>query len=250
METFNFTGKVVLITGASSGIGYAQAEALLNKKALVIGIDIKEEGLSILQQKYQNFTYYLCSVVDKHRLTSIVEETITTYKKIDILLNTAGILDGYAPSLDTSEALWDTIMDTNIKGIYLVTNEVLPYMLAQKKGVILNMASIAGFISGGGGAAYTASKHAVIGYTKQLSYDYSRMGIRINAVAPGAIRTKMNEADFKGDAANAKWVAAETPAGRWADPKEVADLTLFLVSDRASYIHGTVVPIDGGWLNK
>mgnify|MGYP001085808318 CR=1 FL=1 len=109
------------------------------------------------------------------------------------------------------------------------------------------------FVSKGGtdaGAAYTASKHAIIGYTKQLSYDYAKLGIRANAIAPGAIQTPMNAADFAGEGEMATWVASETPAGRWAQPQEVAKLSLFLASDDADYIHGTVMTIDGGWTMK
>lgn len=126
-------------------------------------------------------------------------------------------------------------MNTNVKGIYNVTNAVLPHMLKRNLGVVVNMASITGVVAGGGGAAYTASKHAIIGYTKQLDYDYCRDGVRANAIAPGAIQTPMNEADF---AKMAKWVANETPAGRWAKPNEVANLTFFLASQAAEYIHG------------
>lgn len=250
MSQFNFQNKVVLVTGAASGIGYAQAKVFLDAGAFVIGLDINEVGLQTLQKHSESFTYYLCSVVEKRKLTKAIDEIIKQYGKIDILLNTAGILDGYATSLETSEGLWNRVMNVNIKGMYFVTNQVLPYMLEKKTGVILNMTSIAGLIPGGGGAAYTASKHAVVGYTKQLSYDYSHQGIRVNAIAPGAIQTPMNKADFIGDGANAKWVADETPAGRWAKPEEVAHLTLFLASDLADYIHGSIVPIDGGWLNR
>src|SRR5690625_7231269 len=112
-------------------------------------------------------------------------------------------------------------MNTNVKGTYLVTNAVLPHMLEQTAGVIVNMASIAGLVGGGGGAAYTASKHAMIGYTKQLSLDYAGQGIRANAIAPGAIQTSMNEADFVGEGAMAEWAANEMPAGRWAKPPQV-----------------------------
>src|SRR5699024_3789742 len=141
-------------------------------------------------------------------------------------------------------------MDTNIKGTYVVTNQILPHMLAGKAGVIVNMASIAGLVAGGGGAAYTASKHAIVGYTKQLDMDYCREGIRANAIAPGAIQTPMNKVDFEGDGEMAKWVAEETPAGRWAQPNEVANLTLYIASSLADYIHGAVIPIDGGWIAK
>lgn len=245
-----FKDKVVLITGAASGIGHAQAKSFLEEGARVLAIDIDERGLEELASSYPKFTYELCSVVDKKKIQHFLRDQLNKYKKIDVLLNTAGKLDAYASSLKTSELLWDEIMETNVKGMYIVTNEVLPYMLQAGEGVIINMASIAGLVPGGGGAAYTASKHAVIGYTKQLAYDYSKQGIRINAIAPGAIRTPMNEKDFLGDGLMAKWVAEETPAGRWAQPEEVAALTLFLASEQASYIHSTVIPIDGGWLNR
>ena len=176
-----------------------------------------------------------------------MKQIVKNNGQIDILLNTAGILDDYRPSLETSEALWDQILATNLK-VSFVTNAILPYFL-QQKGVIVNMASIAGLVAGGGGAR-TASKHAIIGYTKQLSYDYAKLGIRANAIAPGAIQTPMNAADFAGEGEMAAWVARETPAGRWAQPQEVAKLSLFLASDDADYIHGTVMTIDGGWTMK
>src|SRR5699024_6320650 len=111
----------------------------------------------------------------------------------------------------------------------------------------VNMASIAGFVAGGGGAAYTASKHGIIGYTKQLDYDYCREGIRANALAPGAIKTPMNKQAFEGDGTIAKWLARETQAGRLETPDEVASLKLFIASVAADYIHVAVLPIDGGW---
>lgn len=236
-----FKNKVVVITGAASGIGRAQAASFLNEGATVIGIDIQKAV--IIDDQYHHFAG---SVTDQQ----FIEETIGQIESIDILCNTAGILDGYVPSLETEEALWDKIFNVNVKGMFFVTNAVLKKMLIQKRGVIVNMASIAGMIAGGGGAAYTASKHAVIGYTKQLSYDYCREGIRVNGIAPGAIETPMNAADFEGSGEMAKQVAEQTPAGRWAKPEEVANVTLFLASEASDYMHATILPVDGGWMNK
>src|SRR5699024_1548428 len=132
------------------------------------------------------------SVADQTAVKQAVANALTRFTKIDVLLNTAGILDDYAKTLDTDETLWDKVMDTNIKGTYVVTNQILPHMLDGKAGVIVNMASIAGIVGGGGGAAYTASKDAIMGYTKQLDYDYCREGMRANAIAPGAMQTPMN----------------------------------------------------------
>ncbi len=251
MKFEEYEGQTVFITGASSGIGHAQAAAFLKNGANVFAFDLDETGLVGFQKEYGGrFAYKTGSVCFTEHIKEAVAETMDRFGHIDILLNTAGILDGYSQTLETDEMLWDRIMDTNVKGIYLVTNAILPYMLKQKAGIIVNMGSIAGLVAGGGGAAYTASKHAVIGYTKQLDYDYCREGIRANAIAPGAIQTPMNKADFEGDGEMAAWVAGETPAGRWAQPAEVANLTLYLASRAADYIHGSVVPIDGGWLAK
>lgn len=236
-----FENKKILITGAASGIGQAQAKAFLQKGAVVIGIDVNPSTIS-----HENYSHKVGSVTDQ----SFIQETVAEISDVDILCNTAGVLDGFAPTLETDEALWDRIFNINVKGMYRITNVVLPQMIACQKGIIINMASIAGMIAGGGGAAYTASKHAVIGYTKQLSYDYCKEGIRVNGIAPGAIDTPMNAADFEGDGEMAKSVAAETPAGRWAKAEEVANVTLFLASEESDYMHATIIPIDGGWMNK
>lgn len=251
MKFEEYIGKTVFVTGAASGIGQAQALAFLDNGANVFAFDMHEGDMQKLKQIYPSqFAYAVGNVSSKVDITRAVMKAIEAFGTIDILLNTAGVLDGFAKTLDTDEVLWDRIMDTNVKGTYFVTNEILPLMIARKSGVIVNMASIAGLVAGGGGAAYTASKHAIIGYTKQLDMDYCREGIRANAIAPGAIQTPMNQADFAGDGEMAKWVAKETPAGRWAQPSEVANLTLYIASSAADYIHGAVIPIDGGWIAK
>lgn len=241
MNFTEFVHKTVVITGAASGIGRAQAESFLQQGAYVYGIDV--QSATIEHPKYLHFKGSVTDVF-------FLRKSLDALEEVHILCNTAGLLDGYAKTLETEEDLWDKIFNVNVKGLYNVTNVVLPKMLAKKGGVIINMASIAGLISGGGGAAYTASKHAVIGYTKQLSYDYIKDGIRVNAIAPGAIQTPMNAVDFEGTGEMAKWVANETPAKRWAQPEEVANATLFLASKAADYMHATVLPIDGGWMNK
>ncbi|MCG3088990.1 3-oxoacyl-ACP reductase [Sporosarcina cyprini] len=251
MKFEEFAGKTIFITGAGSGIGQAQAVAFLENGANVFGMDVHTTGLEMIQRQYPSrFHFEKGDVRSKRDIHEAVDSALSHFQDIHVLLNTAGVLDGFSKTLETDEELWDRIMDTNVKGTYLVTNCVLPHMLKRSSGTIINMASIAGLVAGGGGAAYTASKHAIVGYTKQLDYDYCRSGIRANAIAPGAIQTPMNAADFEGDGAMAKWVAEETPAGRWAQPSEVANLTLFLASKASDYMHGAVVPIDGGWIAK
>ncbi|MGM0214598.1 3-oxoacyl-ACP reductase [Enterococcus sp. AZ109] len=239
-----FAGKVVVVSGAASGIGQAQAEAFLDQGATVIALDRQ----TIPEKEGQIF--YQVDLSDRSQVENTAKTILKSYPHVDILINTAGILDNYLPTLSTSEELWMKVFQTNVTSIYRMTNLFLPQMLERKAGVIVNMASIAGQIAGGGGAAYTMAKHAVVGYTKQLALDYAKDGIRVNALAPGAIKTPMNAADFAGDGEMAKWVAKETPMKRWAEPQEVATATLFLASEAASYLQGVVLPVDGGWMLK
>ena len=233
----DFTGQKVVVTGAASGIDRAQAIAFSQAGATVLAID---------QQRF--------ALADVQVLIADVTQADTAKQVArfapDILCNTAGVLDGYATAEATSIDQWQHILDVDLTSQFRLVKAVLPQMLIQHHGVFVNMASIAGLVGGGGGIAYTAAKHAVIGMTKQLDLDYAAVGIRANAIAPGAIDTPMNATDFAGDGHMAQWVADQTPAKRWAKPEEVAALTLFLASPAADYIHGTVIPIDGGWLAK
>lgn len=245
-----FEGKVVLVTGAASGIGHAQAEAFLLAGANVFAVD-KNPAVDQLATRFpKNYGFLTGDLTSAAFCQKAVENCRQYFGKIDILLNTAGILDAYRPLLETDETLWREIFATNLDSMFYLTKAVLPEMVARKKGVIINMASIASFVAGGGGIAYTAAKHAIAGFTKQLALDYSAQGIHVAAIAPGAIQTPMNAADFAGDGKMAEWVAQETPVKRWAKPEEVAELTLFLASEKASYMQGNIVPIDGGWLLK
>ncbi|WP_312981566.1 3-oxoacyl-ACP reductase [Leuconostoc falkenbergense] len=222
--TKTYTNKNILITGAASGIGFSQMMSYLTNGARVIAID--EQHIDI---QHERLVTYQLDISHHDELIDLLT-TITDKESIDILINTAGILDNYQPSLETDFENWQHVLDVNVTPMFITTNAVLPGMIAR-----------------GGGAAYTTSKHAIIGYTKQLAFDYAQKGIHINAIAPGAINTPMNAADFAGDGTMAKQVAEQTPAKRWAIPQEVADLTLFLTSPQADYINGAVVPIDGGW---
>ncbi|AKP67182.1 3-oxoacyl-ACP reductase [Companilactobacillus ginsenosidimutans] len=241
----DFSGKIVVVTGAASGIGLEQVKLFLENNAVVIGID--KNAVPLINDNLVTIIGDVTGTLVFEKLTKLLENS---FKKIDIVCNTAGVLDDYRPVMDTSIEQWNDTIQTDLTSQFLLIKATLPLMLKQKHGVFVNMASIAGLVAGGGGVAYTAAKHAVIGMTKQLDIDYAARGIRANCIAPGAIDTPMNAADFAGDGKMAKWVADQTPAKRWAKPEEVAELTLFLASSRADYIHGSVIPIDGGWTAK
>ena len=239
--TQDYSNKNILLTGAASGIGFSQLEAYLAAGAIVYAVDRQDIAYQHINLK----TFKLD--ISQHKQLKVWLETLTQSVSLDILLNTAGVLDDYKTSLDTTLDDWQHVLDINLTPMFILTNAVLPAMLARGYGHIINMASIAGFSAGGGGVAYTSAKHAIVGYTKQLAFDYAAKGLHVNAIAPGAIKTPMNAADFAGDAEMAKQVAAQTPAKRWANPDEVAQLSLYLTSQQADYINGTVIPIDGGW---
>lgn len=243
-----FQEKVVFVTGAASGIGHAQATAFLEAGSFVFGVDIQTDfGDLSRQTNFYPFTGDLSQQM-------VCQEAVATCQRhfgsIDILLNTAGILDGYKTVEETDIDLWQKIFATNVTSMFVLTKEILPQMVQRATGTIINMASVASFVGGGGGIAYTSAKHAVAGFTKQLALDYAKKGLHINGIAPGAIQTPMNATDFEGDGAMAKWVADETPVKRWAQPEEVAAVTLFLASEHSRYMQGTILPVDGGWLLK
>lgn len=240
---------IVLVTGAGSGIGQAQALAFLRQGAQVIAVD-RQAGFARLKNE-NNDDQLECFQVDLSQEAEVKDLFVTiqaSYPRLDVLCNTAGQLDDYRPLAEIDYAFWRQIMANDLDSLFLVTQQALPLLLSNSKSHVINMASIAGMTTAGGGIAYTSAKHAIIGFTKQLAYEYSRSGLRVNAIAPGAIQTPMNQADFAGDGQMAEQVRQQIPLQRWAQVKEVADLTLFLASEQADYIQGAVIPLDGGWL--
>lgn len=230
--------KTVLVTGASSGIGRAQALTFLENGYRVYGVD-KDENPGFLNEL--RFV--------KLDLTGDLTPLFTSLPEVDILCNTAGVLDDYCPLHETSDEDWEQIFALNLTATMKITRFYLQKMLEKKSGIIINMCSIASFLAGGGGAAYTASKHALAGLTKQIALDYADKNIQVFGLAPGAVKTAMTAADFE-PGGLADWVAEETPIKRWLEPQEVADVSLFLASGKAAAMQGEIIKIDGGWSLK
>ena len=230
--------KTVLVTGASSGIGRAQALTFLENGYRVYGVD-KDENPGFL-----NELRFI-----KLDLTGDLTPLFTSLPEVDILCNTAGVLDDYRPLHETRDEDWEQLFALNLTATMKITRFYLQKMLEKKSGIIINMCSIASFLAGGGGVAYTASKHALAGLTKQIALDYADKNIQVFGLAPGAVKTNMTASDFE-PGGLADWVAEETPIKRWLDPQEVADISLFLASGKASAMQGEIIKIDGGWSLK
>jgi 3-oxoacyl-[acyl-carrier protein] reductase len=241
--------SVVIVTGAASGVGRAMVQQFMAEGASVVAVDIDEEVNSVVS-RMENTAGDALGVVkdvsDAANCATIVERARDEYGTIDVLCNNAGVLDEFKPAGETSEELWSRVISVNLTGIFLLTKEALPSLHdGDGEGVVLNTASVAGKIAGGGGAAYTSSKHGVVGFTKQLSHDYGPE-IRANAICPGLVETSMTE-ELLRDAPDEVRQAIETsPAKRTAAPEEIAEVAVFLTSDGASIVHGTAVDVDGG----
>jgi Dehydrogenases with different specificities (related to short-chain alcohol dehydrogenases) len=240
--------SVVIITGAASGMGEAMATEFADEGATVVGVDVDEDALvdtvDTITQRGGEAVDLSGDVSDRESIEHVVETVAEKFGTIDILCNNAGVLDGFAPAGDTSDELWEKTLGVNLGGPFMLTREALPHLLdGDEEGIVIMTASIAGKVAGGGGAAYTVSKHGLIGLTRHLSEAYGP-DIRANAVCPGAVKTGMT-ADMT-DQLEA--LAEETPAQRPADPEEIARVAVFLASDDASFIHGTPINVDGGML--
>ena len=230
--------KTVLVTGVSSGIGRAQARLFLENGWHVYGVD---------QSKKPNLTgdfHFL-----QQDLTLALQSVFDWCPQVDVLCNTAGVLDDYKPLLEQTAQEIQEIFEINYVTPVELTRYYLTQMLKKQSGIIINMCSIASSLAGGGGHAYTSSKHALAGFTKQLALDYAEQGVQVFGIAPGAVKTGMTAADFE-PGGLAQWVADETPIKRWIEPEEVAELTLFLASGKAQPMQGEIVKIDGGWSLK
>jgi 3-oxoacyl-[acyl-carrier protein] reductase len=244
-------GRIALITGAASGIGRAQALLFAREGAAVVAADLNGDGaeqvVSEIQAAGGTGLAVKMNVSDEQSVRAGVETAVARFGRIDILSNTAGAFDHYRQTLDTPRELWDKVLAVNLTSLYLVTNAVLPIMLANGGGKVVSIASGAGLMGGGGGAAYTSTKHAVIGYTRQLAAGYGKQGIRANAIAPGLIDTPM-VADVSHTEETTAWLANQ-PGGRLGRPEDIANAALFLVSDESDYIHAVTLPVDGGLIN-
>ncbi len=251
----DFTNKVAVITGGANGIGRATALAFAQAGAKLVLVDrdaaAGEATLGTIRQRGGEARFVSADVTRAADVQRYVAAALEAYGRIDCFFNNAGIEGKVAPIVDCDEAMFDAVIGVNVKGVFLGLRHVLPVMLGQKAGAVVNTASVAGLVATPGMPAYVASKHAVIGLTKTAAGEVARHGVRVNAVCPGPVDTRMiHSLESQLDPANPQAVnqryQAAIPSGRYTTPEEIANVVLFLCSDLAANVNGAQWVVDGG----
>jgi len=244
-------GRSVIVTGAGSGIGRATALAFAAQGDRVLVADLNEEGAKAVVREIEQAGGTAVAVTGDLSEQAVVERVTETALEslggVDVLVNNAGIMDRMSALADVSDAEWERVIRVNLTAPFLLTRAVLPHMLAAGKGAIVNTASEAGLRGSAAGAAYTASKHGIVGLTKNLAVMYRMQGIRANAIAPGGTATAIAVDTEEGAHGPTAIQPHFVNIGRVAQPEEQAAVIVFLASDAAGNINGAVLPVDDGW---
>lgn len=257
-------GKIVIVTGAFSGIGKQITKELVANGATVVGTGRNAKNALKLQneleKQYNNylkqtdedissiFMYHLGDITKNETIESLVDLTINKLGKIDIVVNNAGMIDRFNTAHNIDDELWDYILKVNLTGPMKLIREVLPYMLKEKQGNIINIGSVASISGGKGGVGYVASKHALLGLTKNTAQAYGKENIRCNLIAPSFSLTKIVKPHKKIRIRGFVMVLRGIKPGlNLIKKKNIANTVLFLASDKSKFINGAVINIDGGW---
>ena len=244
-----FVDHSVLVTGAGSGIGRATAQLFAAERARVVAVDQNEadaeKTVALIKEAGGDAFAVAADVSSEADCRAMVERTVAAHGKVNIAFNNAGVgASGFAVA-DEEEVAFSRLIDVNLKGVFLSMKYEIPAMLAAGGGAIVNTASVAGLVGERGIGAYAASKHGVVGITRTAALDYIGRGIRINAVCPGATRTRIL-ADWFQDPKVEQFILSRHPIGRIAEPEEIGRAVLFLASDDASFVVGQALAVDGG----
>jgi NAD(P)-dependent dehydrogenase (short-subunit alcohol dehydrogenase family) len=241
-----FQGKVAVVTGAGGGIGLASAVELSRQGADVIGVDRDAKLEASFSAECPNGKFAVLDVTDAEQIGELVRTVVADAGQLDVLVNAAGIRD-IGSVLDTTPEDWRRVIDVDLGGLFYCSQAAGRVMVERGSGSIVNIASIAGFVAFANRPAYTAAKHGAIGLTKVMAAELGPRGVRVNAVCPGLTRTPLT-VDYVDEPHVVESLRSVIPQGRSCDAGEIAAAVAFLASDAASYINGTALPVDGGFI--
>ncbi|MET0718558.1 MAG: 2-dehydro-3-deoxy-D-gluconate 5-dehydrogenase KduD [Pseudoxanthomonas sp.] len=248
---FDLSGRVALVTGANTGLGQGIAIALARAGAdiVAVGRSVPTETEGEVARAGRRLLWVEASLDTIAPVRCIVERAVAEFGAVDILVNNAGIIRRN-DSLDFTEEDWDAVMDVNLKSVFFLAQAVARWWSAQGRGgKIINIASMLSFQGGIRVPSYTASKSGVLGITRLLANEWAGKGINVNAIAPGYFATNNTEA-LRNDEARNRSILERIPAGHWGKPEDIGGAAVFLASPAADYVHGAVLPVDGGWLAR
>jgi NAD(P)-dependent dehydrogenase (short-subunit alcohol dehydrogenase family) len=257
-------GQVAIVTGSGSGNGLAIARAFAREGAIVVIAEFSEQrgaaAADGIESDGGKALFVRTDVRDWDGIDRLVARAVSQFGRLDVMVNNAGILDGYSTCLETTAELFDQVQAINVRGVFFGCKRALQEMVPRGYGKIVNVASVAGLIAQGGGLAYTTSKHAVVGMTRQLACEYGPVGIRTNAVCPGPIVTSLRETsrEILGEGApdmsrglgmaNPEKLREVVPLGAKGEADDVAHAALYLASSDSDYVNGHMLVVDGGWI--
>jgi 2-dehydro-3-deoxy-D-gluconate 5-dehydrogenase len=249
---FDLSGRTALVTGCRRGIGRAAAVALAAAGADVVGVSASLEAGSEVAAEVEalgrSFRAYRCDFAHRAAVHELVASVRRDVGAVDVLVNNAGTIER-APAAEHPDEMWDRVLEVNLTAQFVLSRELGQDMLARGRGKIVFVASLLSFQGGITVPGYTASKSGVVGLTKALANEWAGAGVNVNAVAPGYVVTDNTQA-LRDDSARREQILMRIPAGRWADPEDIAGAIVFLSSAAADYVHGAVLPVDGGWLGR
>jgi NAD(P)-dependent dehydrogenase (short-subunit alcohol dehydrogenase family) len=255
MDLGRHRGSTIVVTGAGSGVGRAVTLRLLGEGAVVVGLDVNEEGLAETDafasrlppaQPLASLHLLVADVADSSSVHATMSQVSASHPRLDALVNVAGVMDGHLPVHEVDDRTWERVMSVNAGGTMRMLRAVIPQMLQAGAGAIVNVASLSGLRGGLGGSAYTASKHAVIGLTRAVAWTYADCGVRCNAVCPGVVRTPLDATRRTTFGQERAAMVGALRIGS-ADPDDIASLISWLSCAESQHVNGAIVTADAGW---
>lgn len=251
--SFDLTGRTALVTGAKRGIGRAIAVALAHHGADIIGASASQEAEGsevgrLVEAEGRRFVGRAANLSSREDTLDLIRWLADQDLRVDILVNNAGT-SNVAPAVDQSDDEWDRVLEVNLSAPFILARELAKPMIEAGWGRIIFTSSILGFRGGTNVAGYTSTKTALVGLTRALANEWAPLGVNVNAIAPGYVATDITQ-PIQDDPDRYSAVVDRIPAGRWGTPEDIAGAAVFLASDAADYVHGTVLAVDGGWLGR